>query len=65
MQYTKIPATTFENLQMNAGILVDDFTPDTATIGNLIGATTGGINFTDSIYLLIFLQLNYLLLIHS
>lgn len=49
MQYTKIPATTFENLQMNAGILVDDFTPNTATIGNLIGATTGGINFTDSI----------------
>ena len=34
---------------MNAGILVDSFTPSTGTIGNLLGATTGGINFSDSI----------------
>lgn len=45
MQYTKIPITTFEQLVLNAGILVDDFTPSTATVGNIIGATTGGLSF--------------------
>lgn len=49
MKYTKIPANTFKQLQMNAGIIVDDFTPATGTIGNLVGATTGGVQFTDSI----------------
>jgi hypothetical protein len=49
MKFTQIPATTFENLQMNAGILVDNFTPATGVIGNLLGATTGGINFSDTI----------------
>ena len=48
MEYTKIPTNTFEQIQLNAGILVDDFTPSTGVIGNLIGATTGGINFTDT-----------------
>lgn len=45
MQYTKIPEDTFEKIQLNAGILVDSFTPSTGTIGNLMGATTGGITF--------------------
>lgn len=49
MKFTQIPATTFENLQMNAGILVDSFTPATGVIGKLLGATTGGINFSDTI----------------
>lgn len=49
MKFTQIPATTFENLQMNAGILVDNFTPATGVIGKLLGATTGGINFSDTI----------------
>lgn len=49
MKYTQIPATTFKNIQLNAGILVDGFTPSTGTIGNLLGATTGGVNFTDSV----------------
>lgn len=49
MKYTQIPATAFQNIQLNAGILVDTFTPATGTIGNLLGATTGGVNFTDSI----------------
>lgn len=49
MKYTKIPANTFKQLQMNAGIIVDDFTPATGTIGNLVGATTGGVQFTDTI----------------
>ena len=49
MKYTQIPADTFSKLQMNAGILVDSFTPSTATVGNILGATTGGINFTDTV----------------
>jgi len=47
-KYTKVPADTFEKLQLNAGILVDDFTPSTGVIGNILGATTGGINFTSN-----------------
>ena len=49
MKYTQIPTNTFKELQMNAGILVDSFTPATGAIGNLIGATTGGINFADNV----------------
>lgn len=49
MKYTQIPAGTFEQIQLNAGILVDNFNPATGVIGNLLGATTGGINFTDSV----------------
>ena len=49
MKYTKIPETAFQNIQLNAGILVDSFTPDTGVVGNLIGATTGGMQFTDSV----------------
>lgn len=49
MKYTQIPADTFSKLQMNAGILVDSFTPSTAVVGNILGATTGGINFTDTV----------------
>lgn len=48
MKFTQIPTDTFKQLQMNAGILVDDFAPETGTIGNLLGATTGGIQFSDS-----------------
>ena len=48
MKYTKIPETTFKNLQLNAGVLLSDFNPETATVANesIIGATTGGVNFT-------------------
>lgn len=45
-KYTKIPADTFKQIQINAGILTDAFDPATEEIGNIIGATTGGINFT-------------------
>ena len=47
MKYTKIPETTFKNLQLNAGVLLSDFNPATATVANesIIGATTGGVNF--------------------
>ena len=48
MKYTKIPETTFQNLQLNAGVILSDFNPETATVSNasIIGATTGGVNFT-------------------
>lgn len=48
MKYTKIPETTFQNLQLNAGVLLSVFNPESATVANesIIGATTGGINFT-------------------
>lgn len=49
MKYTQIPATAFQNIQLNAGILVDAFTPATGVIGNLLGATTGGVQFSDSV----------------
>lgn len=46
MKYTKIPENTFQQLQMNAGILCKGFDPATGTATDIIGATTGGINFT-------------------
>lgn len=49
MKYTQIPENTFQNLQLNAGILVASFNPETAVIGDLLGATTGGISFQDSV----------------
>ena len=48
MKYTKIPEDTFKNLQLNAGVLLSAFDPGTATVADesIIGATTGGVNFT-------------------
>ena len=48
MKYTKIPENTFKNLQLNAGVLLSSFNPASATVQDesIIGATTGGINFT-------------------
>lgn len=48
MEFTKVASDAFEKLQMNAGILVDTFTPSTGVIGNIIGATTGGITFNTN-----------------
>ena len=48
LKYTKIPETTFKNLQLNAGVLLSAFNPTSATVSDesIIGATTGGVNFT-------------------
>lgn len=48
MRFTKIPETTFQNLQLNAGILLSDFDTSTGTVeeADLLGATSGGVNFT-------------------
>lgn len=48
MKYTQIPVTAFQNIQLNAGILVDSFIPATGEIGRLLGATTGGVQFADA-----------------
>lgn len=49
MKYTQIPETTFQDIQLNAGILTDDFDPETGEIGNLLGATSGGVSFADTV----------------
>lgn len=48
MKFRKIPENTFKNIVLNAGVLLSSFTPATPTIEdtNILGATTGGINFT-------------------
>ena len=46
--FTRIPTDTFKKLQMNAGILCSNFTPADGTVEetDLLGATSGGIEFT-------------------
>lgn len=46
-KYTQIPADTFQRLQLNAGLLLSDFTPDTGAFDktSIIGATSGGVSF--------------------
>lgn len=45
MRFTKIPESTFEELQVNAGVLAKDFDVSTGTldIDDIISATSGGI----------------------
>lgn len=47
-KYTQIPETTFENIQLNAGILLSDFTVADGSFDaeDILGATSGGVNFT-------------------
>lgn len=49
MKFTQIPASTFEELQLNAGILLSAFEPETGSFEreNILGATSGGVSFTD------------------
>ena len=44
-KYTKIPTDTFQKIQLNAGVLVESFTPATGEYSGLLGATTGGNDF--------------------
>lgn len=50
MKFTRIPENTFQNLQLNAGILLRDFKPATAEVEetDIMGATSGGVNFVAS-----------------
>ena len=47
-KFTKIPADTFKQLQINAGIILKDFTPASGTFkaADQLGATTGGVTFS-------------------
>ena len=46
MKFTQIPTTAMEEMQLNAGVLLSNFTPSTAEVSGIIGATTGGIKFS-------------------
>lgn len=48
MKFTKIPETTFKELQLNAGVLTMNFDPDggTLTRESILGATSGGVHFS-------------------
>ena len=46
MKFTQIPTTAMEEMQLNAGVLLSNFTPSTASVSGIIGATTGGIKFS-------------------
>lgn len=48
MKFTQVAADTFEKLQLNAGVLLTEFDPTTASLDRtkIFGATTGGVSFT-------------------
>ena len=45
MKFSKVPTNLMQALQINSGILVDDFNPSTLAVGNQLGATSGGLDF--------------------
>lgn len=51
MKFTKIPKTTFDEIQLNAGILLKSFEPSTAEVNveDILGATSGGFKFADAL----------------
>lgn len=51
LKFTRMPEDAFEQIQLNAGILLDDFTPATGEIpstAKILGATSGGFNFSTN-----------------
>lgn len=48
MKYTKVAADTFKKLQLNAGVLLNTFNPESAEVDRetIIGATSGGVTFS-------------------
>lgn len=47
-KFTKIPTTTFQQLQINAGVLLSEFNVSSPAVvdAKILGATSGGVNFT-------------------
>ena len=47
MKFTQLPSDTFQEMQLNAGLLLSTFDPSTGTLTKdaIIGATSGGITF--------------------
>lgn len=48
MKFTKVPETTFQQLQLNAGVLLNTFNPETPVVesASIVGATSGGVKFS-------------------
>lgn len=48
MKFTKLPETAFQELQLNAGVLLKSFSPETGAVTDtdILGATTGGVSFS-------------------
>ena len=48
MKFTQVAADAFQKIQLNAGVLLTEFDPTTATLDKtkIIAATGGGVNFT-------------------
>lgn len=48
MKYTKLPSTAFQEIQINAGVIASSFNTTTGALtqADILGATSGGINFT-------------------
>ncbi len=51
MNYTKVSADAFQHLQLNAGVVLSEFTPATGAFetSNIIGETSGGTNFKATV----------------
>lgn len=47
-KYTKIPEDAFNHIARNAGVIAKSFVPTTGVVTDILGATTGGITFTDA-----------------
>ena len=47
MKHTQVPADTFKQIQLNAGVIASDFAPATGALQrtDIIGATSGGCSF--------------------
>ena len=48
MKYTQIASDLFEKIQLNAGILCTSFSTTTGEVTGIIGATSGGVSFSDT-----------------
>lgn len=47
-RYALLAPNAWNKIQMNAGILCENFDPATGVVGGILGVTSGGINFTAS-----------------
>lgn len=48
MQFTKVKADLFKNIQINAGIICNSFKPATGVVEGILSATSGGITFASN-----------------
>jgi len=46
MKFTQLPTDMAKTIQLNAGVLAAEFAPATGVITGIMGATSGGVNFT-------------------